>query len=51
MKYTELMCVGCHYRWYAQLSKYSQLRRIICPKCKVEGLIIATGEEPIKTRG
>ena len=45
LNYKELICIGCHYRWYANITKYLQLRRLPCPKCKKDGLVILTGEE------
>ena len=47
MTYEEFICMYCHYRWLIKTPLSRPLRRLECPKCKTEGFIIKTGEEPI----
>lgn len=43
-KNMELICLNCKERFVGQVLNHIWLKQIICPVCKVQGYVIATGD-------
>lgn len=43
-KVSEVICIKCGYRWIAVRPTVTMLRDLECPKCKLQGFAIETGE-------
>jgi DNA-directed RNA polymerase subunit RPC12/RpoP len=43
-KESEVICVNCSYRWFAERPVTKPLKDIECPWCGKQGFVIETGE-------
>lgn len=43
-KESEVICVNCSYRWFAERQVIKPLKDIECPWCGKQGFVIETGE-------
>lgn len=43
-KVSEVICIGCKYRWIAVRPTDTLLKNLECPQCRQQGYVIETGE-------
>lgn len=43
-KVSEVICIGCKYRWLAVRPTKTLLKDLECPRCSKQGYVIETGE-------
>lgn len=41
---SEVVCLGCLHRWIAVRPWVTKLKDLECPRCKMRGFVIETGE-------
>ena len=43
-KVSEVICIGCKYRWISVRPVGTSLKDLECPQCRLQGFVIETGE-------